>query len=133
MRVLLSAAAAIGLLLAAPAQAATTLEASLSNSTVQRNASIGYFYRSDIWRLNPDGTFSGNFVNERYARGRRYEVRGDVSGRWRVDGDDTLCLEGHGLEAAGEQCYVVTGGGGDLYSATNTIDGLGWQMFIYTR
>lgn len=130
MRLVLAIAALA--LLALPA-GAEGIGALLAGSELQRNARHGSTMRYDLWRLNADGSLTGNYRTERPAqRGSYYTVEGPVSGTWRAE-DGTLCVEGTGFEAPGRICYAVRKGGygRNEYVATNVDTGFRWQMFIY--
>lgn len=107
---------------------------SLDDTRVYRNGYDGFFRRSDVWDMAPDGTFSGVYSKSRsIARGGVYTVQGDVEGRWRLEGDD-LCVEGRGLEAEGEICHRLTERGAtDLrreFLGESARSGK-WQLFVY--
>lgn len=136
MRIVFGLAAAV--LFVLPAQAAG-LQSALKGSEVQRNARDGGDLRADIWRLSPDGTFTGNYRVTRPATRSYYVIEGQVTGTWRVN-DGTLCVEGKGLEGVAIEgngvrriCYDVgkAGFAQNEYVATNTETGFRWQVFVY--
>ncbi len=125
-------------LLVFPANAAE-LGNALKGSEIQRNARDGGDRRADIWRLAPDGTFTGNYRVSRPASRSYYIIEGQVTGTWRVD-NGTLCVEGKGLEGVAIEgngvrrvCYDVRKGGfaQNEYVATNRETGFRWQVFVY--
>ena len=132
MRLLILILAVTGVMTAA-AEASEPTRAMLSGSEVRRNATIGFFQRYEVLRLNSDGTFSGNYESKRPIRMGEYERHvGNMKGRWSF-GAGKLCLEGSGLEYRGRSCYAITrhGYSDKEYSGTHNRTGDVWRFFIY--
>ena len=133
-RILLTALAAAVAVSAATAQAAVPpLEELFNGSEVRRNVSFGWERRSDVIRLLPDGSVTGNFeVSRKVSRGRSFRYSGTVRGRWTVE-NGRLCLEGEGLRYRGPNCYAISKGkySANEYSGLDTRTGDVWEIFVY--
>lgn len=129
------AAIAVALPLAGPALADNDLTTLLSGSEVRRSSGGGGDSRYDVWRLDPDGTLSGNYLTEYRARSKGgWAAEGQVMGRWSVE-NEALCIEGRGLEFTGKKCYRITlmeaAGARNRYAAANVADGDSWELYVY--
>jgi hypothetical protein len=132
MRVFILALAVAGAMTAG-AEAAEPTRSLLSGSEIRRNASIGFFQRYEVLRLDPNGTLSGNYESKRPVRMGDYERQvGDIRGRWSFEAGK-LCFEGSGLEYKGRSCYAITrhGYSDKEYSGTHARTGDVWRFFIY--
>ena len=129
------AAAGLLVLFAGSAGAIGDLNAIFSGAIVHRTSGIAGAYRTDVWKFEPGGMFSGRSSLEISAQGMHvYYQEGRVAGRWSVE-NDTLCLEGRGLEFDGKRCYRITQGqdpyGRERYFATDVAGGDGWEMLLH--
>ncbi len=130
----LLAAAVVLVLFAGPAGAVGDLSAIFSGVVVYRSSGIAGAERGDVLKFEPDGTFSGRSSLEIVTYGMHvFYQEGRVVGRWSVE-NDTLCLEGKGLEFDGKRCYRITQGqdpyGRERYFATDLAGGDGWEMLV---
>jgi len=132
--ILLSATAAVALATTIHATQAAQLRATLDGSEIQRSSSFGFFKRSEVIRLAPDGSFTGTYQSRRPTLQGGYERReGAMQGRWTLQGE-TICFSGSGLEHAGQNCSRLTKGrhADREWSATDTRTGDIWEFFVYS-
>ena len=132
MRVLIVALAVAGAM-AAGAEASEPTRSLLSGSEIRRDATIGFFRRYEVLRLDPNGTLSGNYESIRpVTRGTQERLVGDIRGRWSFEAGK-LCFEGSGLGYKGRSCYAITrhGYSDKEYSGTHDRTGDVWRFFIY--
>ncbi len=132
MRVLILSLVVAGAM-AAGAEAAAPTRSLLSGSEIRRDASIGFFRRYEVLRLDPNGTLSGNYESTRpVTRGKKERLIGDIRGRWSFEAGK-LCFDGRGLEYKGRSCYAITrhGYSDKEYSGTHDRTGDVWRFFIY--
>ena len=117
----------------AAAEEAAPTRSLLSGSEIRRDATIGFWRRYEVLRLEPNGTFTGNYESTRpVTQGNHERLVGEISGRWSLEGGK-LCFEGSGLEYRGRSCYAITlsGYSDKQYSGTHSRTGDIWRFFIY--